>query len=148
MSTMPYLPSPCFNLIKQFAGINPKKFFTGKIAKMIKNNKIYIKNFIYEPYGYGMTIEDQILNLRIHKRWGAWKGRSLVLYTKRHKRPSQRICRLTRGMYHLIDFDNNNWCFDLHKKTVKQLITICKQNKIKKYSKLKKADLVTLIINS
>jgi len=38
---MPYLPEPCFNLIKRFAGIHPAKFHQKKIATMIDHSVDY-----------------------------------------------------------------------------------------------------------
>ena len=141
-----YLPPPCFNLIKEYAGINPSKFFARKIAKMVKKAKPKIKNFINEiNFGLRLTVEENIYHIRHNwEIFGNTKEHTLKFYMK----PSHLPYGSTIGHYVLLDVDFKNWICDLPKKTKKELIIICKQNKIKKYSTLKKHEIINLIIKA
>lgn len=112
-----YLPPNVFNNIKDFIGLHPAKYINKKISKLIKTE--------------------------FRRRSGVFAERKS---RGRYFAPVE-----NEFLYNTISmveyYGYRKHCiFSLREKTRPELALICKENNIKRYSKLRKAQLLTLII--
>jgi hypothetical protein len=78
---MPYLPEPCFHLIKAYAGIHPAKYHQKKIATMIDDSVEYFEDCLWGghvdcpiPPIYKIIFWEEWLEKRLAYRGNAYDG--------------------------------------------------------------------------